>query len=306
MGGLEEPAPGGVRSLGIVGIGLIGGSLALSARRADPRIRLTGVDRGVPLERAGALGVFDRLETDLASLADVELVVLAAPVRQNALLIARLAEVLESPVIVTDTGSTKRAVLEAARALPGHVSFVGGHPLAGAAAAGAEFARADLFDGRPWLLTPSDATHGLDEIERVAGFVRRLGALPRVIDGELHDRVFAFLSHLPQLTASALMHVVGTQVGERDLALAGAGLIDTTRLAASPPAIWRDICATNADAIAPALDALIATLQRLRDDLAAGDAVAEIFGSAGKWRDVVDEAVPRTPRASVDAGRADL
>jgi prephenate dehydrogenase len=97
----------------------------------------------------------------------------------------------------------------------------------------------------------------------------------------------AFLSHLPQLTASALMEVVGDAVGETGLALAGRGLVDTTRLASSPPAIWRDIAATNADELGSALDALIAVLRDLRRDLASGDRLAEIFASAARWRDAL-------------------
>jgi prephenate dehydrogenase len=282
---------GGVgRSIGIVGIGLIGGSLALAARRARHDVELFGVDRGEALARASAMGVFDRLGEGPSTLAGADIIVLAAPVRQNAALLAAVAEALPGPLLVTDTGSTKRAVLEAARALPPHVSFVGGHPLAGAARSGADAARADLFQGRPWLLTPCEATRAPADVDRIAALVTALGAEPRAIEGDAHDRLIAFLSHLPQLAASALMHVVGSQVGASALELAGPGLSDTTRLAASPPAIWRDICATNADAIAPALDALIETLQRLRHDLDAGEVIAEVFDSAGRWRDIVEEA----------------
>ena len=101
---------------------------------------------------------------------------------------------------------------------------------------------------------------------------------------QAHDRLLAFLSHLPQLTASALMQVVGDAVGQDGLALAGRGLADTTRLASSPPDIWRDIAATNADEIGPALDALIALLQDLRRDLPDGDRLAEVFTDAARWR----------------------
>jgi prephenate dehydrogenase len=102
-----------------------------------------------------------------------------------------------------------------------------------------------------------------------------------------HDRLLAYLSHLPQLTASALMHVIGSAVGEEGLALAGRGLVDTTRLASSPPGIWRDITATNKDEIAAALDGLIAVLSDLRADLGGGDRLAEIFGSARAWRETL-------------------
>ena len=297
MGGVGVHAPAGapsIRSVGVVGIGLIGGSIALALRRARPEVRLIGVDRGPALDRASAMGVFDRLGSDLSTLREADLVALAAPVRQNASLLVRLGKVLTASVLITDTGSTKRVVLDAARRLPPHVSFVGGHPLAGSARAGADAARADLFRGRPWLLTPCGATRAPRDVDRVAALVTELGAEPRIIDGEAHDQVIAFLSHLPQLTASALMHVVGTRVGAQDLTLAGPGLADTTRLAASPPAIWRDICATNSDAIVPALDALIDTLRRLRDDLSTGDAIVEVFGSAGRWREVIESTTIRT------------
>jgi prephenate dehydrogenase len=293
MGGLGASTAASGRSLesvGIVGIGLIGGSIALAAREAWPAIRLIGVDRGAALDRAAALGAFDRVDSDLRAVAGADLIVLSAPVLQNAAVLRELAARHDTPVVVTDTGSTKRAVLQAAKALPDHVSFVGGHPLAGAARAGAGAARADLFRARPWLLTPGDATRSLAHVELVASFASTLGAEPLVMDADAHDRVIAFLSHLPQLTASALMHVVGCAVGTEHLSLAGAGLADTTRLAASPAEIWRDICATNEDAIAPALDALIETLRRLRADLPNGAAIVDVFESAARWRAAVEPA----------------
>ena len=154
--------------------------------------------------------------------------------------------------------------------------------MAGSAKGGLENARPDLFKGRPWLLTPSG--EGGEALEKLTAFVSALGAEPRIIDAATHDRVLAFLSHLPQLTASALMQVVGDAVGTDGLALAGRGLADTTRLASSPAEIWRDIAATNADEIAPALDALIAMLQELRRDLPVGDRLADVFSSAAAWR----------------------
>jgi prephenate dehydrogenase len=115
-------------------------------------------------------------------------------------------------------------------------------------------------------------------------FVRALGAVPRLVGVQEHDRLLAFLSHLPQLTASALMQVVGDAVGQEGLSLSGRGLADTTRLASSPPDIWRDIAATNADEIGPALDALIARLQELRHDLPNGETLSDVFTDAARWR----------------------
>jgi len=113
--------------------------------------------------------------------------------------------------------------------------------------------------------------------------VRALGGSPFELDPETHDHVLAYTSHLPQLTASALMHVVGEAVGENGLQLSGGGLADTTRVAASPARIWSDICATNADQILPALDRLIATLEEMRTHLTDGG-VDPLFESARRWR----------------------
>src|SRR5205823_10701795 len=170
------------------------------------------------------------------------------------------------------------------RQLPPRLTFVGGHPRAGAARGGLEHARHDLFRGRPWLLTPT-GDRGGDATAKLSAFVQALGAEPRIIGVDAHDRLLAYLSHLPQLTASALMQVVGAEVGRDGLALAGRGLVDTTRLASSPAEIWKDIAATNADEIGPALDTLIHVLQSLRRDLPIGDQLDEIFGDANRWRE---------------------
>ncbi|MGH9889703.1 MAG: prephenate dehydrogenase, partial [bacterium] len=148
-----------------------------------------------------------------------------------------------------------------------------------------EHARPDLFVGRPWLLTSPPTDQGGPALDSLSAFVRALGAEPRVMQADAHDRLLAYLSHLPQLTASALMQVVGDAVGQDGLGLAGRGLADTTRLASSPDDIWKDIAATNADQIGPALDALIEVLQALRNDLPEGDRLAEVFTDARRWRE---------------------
>jgi prephenate dehydrogenase len=235
------------------------------------------------LETAMRLHAIDVAADDAVVLAEADLIILAAPVKQNLMLLDTLDEHVRQPAVVTDTGSTKRAIVEAANALPPRLTFIGGHPLGGAAASGLEHARPDLFKGRPWLFTPSGDAGG-ESLDKLIAFARALGAHPRILDAAAHDRLLAFLSHLPQLTASALMQVVGEAVGEDGLELAGRGLIDTTRLASSSAEIWRDITTTNADEIRPALDTLIAILQDLRGDLTNGERLAEIFEDAGRWR----------------------
>jgi prephenate dehydrogenase len=269
--------------IGIVGLGLIGGSIALAAREIWPSSLVIGVDNKDVLETAMRLHAIDVAADDPIVLAEADVVILAAPARQNVALLGDLDDNVRQPAIVTDTGSTKRAIVEAARGLPPRFTFVGGHPLAGAAKGGLEHARSDLFRGRPWLLTPAGDGGG-GAVDRLSTFIRALGAEPQIVDAAAHDRLLAFLSHLPQLTASALMQVVGDAVGAKGLALAGRGLVDTTRLASSPADIWRDVTATNADEIGAALDALIAVLEELRGDLTGGERLDDVFGSASRWR----------------------
>ena len=262
--------------IGIVGLGLIGGSIALRARELWPSSLVIAVDEKDVLETAMRLHAIDVAADDLIVLAEADVVILAAPVRQNIALLSKLDEYVRTPAVITDVGSTKREIVTAARSLPPRFTFVGGHPLAGAARGGLEHARPDLFKDRPWLLTAPN--------EPLASFIRSIGSEPRIVNADAHDRLLAYLSHVPQLAASALMEVVGEAVGADGLSLAGRGLADTTRLASSPPDIWRDIVTTNADEIGPALDRLIERLQELRRDLPAGDRLVEIFRNATRWR----------------------
>ena len=270
--------------IGVVGLGLVGGSIALATREIWPTALVIGVDNKDVLETAMRRHAIDVAADDLVVLAEADLVVLAAPVQENIALLSQLDDSVRQAAVVTDTGSTKRAIVEAARALPARFTFVGGHPLGGAAKGGLEHARSDLFAGRPWLLTPSGETSG-PAVDQLSAFARALGAEPRLLDAGAHDRLLAFLSHLPQLTASALMQVVGDAVGREGLALAGRGLADSTRLASSPPEIWKDIAATNADELGPALDRLIAILQDLRRDLPEGEELKDVFTTAARWRE---------------------
>jgi prephenate dehydrogenase len=267
----------------IVGCGLIGGSLALAAKARWPHSLIIAVDRKDVLETAMRMHAVDVGADDLVMIAEADLIVLAAPVRQNIAILEQLPGYVPGHAIVTDVGSTKRTTAAAASRLPERLRFIGGHPLAGAAVGGIEAARPDLFAGRPWLLT-IDGSSPEPDLERLESFVAGLGATPRRLSAEAHDLLLAYLSHLPQLTASALMHVVGEHAGEDGLALAGRGLRDTTRLASSPADIWRDVVATNPAHIVAALDDLIAVLTSLRDDAAQGAELERIFDSAARWK----------------------
>jgi prephenate dehydrogenase len=290
VGRASPGAPPIFEKIGIVGLGLIGGSIALRSRELWPKALVIAVDQKEVLETAMRLHAIDVAADDLIVLAEADLVILAAPVKQNIALLAELDEHVRQPAVVTDTGSTKREIVAAARGLPKRFTFIGGHPLGGAAKGGLEHARADLFVARPWLLTPTGAradaaVPAAEALDKLSAFVTALGSVPRIVTVEAHDRLLAFLSHLPQLTASALMRVVGDAVGEDGLELAGRGLADTTRLASSPADIWTDIAATNADEIGRALDELIALLEDLRRDLPHGERLNEVFDAAGRWRE---------------------
>ena len=272
--------------VGIVGLGLIGGSIALAARQMWPASLVIGVDRKDVLERAMVLHAIDVAADDAVVLAEADLVILAAPIQQNLEILRDLPDNVTGSAVVTDTGSTKRAVVDAAAALPDRFTFIGGHPLGGAARGGIEHARPDMFTGRPWLFTPTTG-HDAQALDKLKSFASGLGAVPQILSPHDHDRLLAFISHLPQLTVSALMHVVGDAAREEGLSLSGRGLQDTTRLASSPADIWREVCATNADEIGSALDALITVLRQLRADLQTGTSIDEVFESANLWRETL-------------------
>jgi prephenate dehydrogenase len=268
--------------IAILGLGLIGGSIALAARQIWPSGLVIAVDNKDVLEQAMVRHAIDVAADEPYVIADADLIVLAAPVRQNLQLLGQLEEHVEKPAVVTDAGGTKRAMVEAARALPPRFTFVGGHPMGGSARGGFEAARPDLFKGRPWLLTPHNDSSG-EALDKLFAFTSGLGAIPKTLDPAEHDRLLAFLSHLPQFATSALMATIGASAADV-LPLAGRGLVDTTRLAESPSGIWQDVAATNVDHIRAALDALIARLTELRDGLEDGDTIDAVFDEANRWR----------------------
>lgn len=253
-------------ALAVVGDGLIGRSVRLAWLRRHPEAEVTSLDRG----------------SDPEGLYAADIVVLAAPVNAILEMVPELPRIAPRASLIVDTGSTKQAIAAAAAAA-GLQNFVPGHPMAGGSTTGPSGARADLFDGRTWLLVVG----GLDEAlrEQARRFVEWLGAVPVETPdrGALHDRVVAAVSHLPQIVASALLARVGESVGADGLRWSGGGLRDTTRLAESRPDIWRSIVATNQDAIAPLLKALAADLDALADRLDDPDAIDDLFARAHSW-----------------------
>lgn len=262
--------------LAVVGLGLIGGSLALAARAAGAAAAVAGYDPD-PEARATAarLGAVDRAADRLEdALAGAELVVLAAPPRALLAAAPAVAAAVPRGALVTDVASTKAEVVARYRAaLDGRATFVGGHPLAGSERRGLLAARPDLFRGAPWVLTPETPAERA-AAARLARWLRRLGARPLCLSPAAHDALLAATSHLPQVASSALAAAVARRAGERaPLArLVGPGYRDATRLAASPADLWVDIALTNADNIVGAVEALVAELLAFRRLLRARDA----------------------------------
>jgi prephenate dehydrogenase len=263
-----------VRSLAVVGTGLIGASVALAARRA-------GVEdvRGYDPDEGALAGAVERGAVEAAgslaeAVGDAELTVVAAPVARLA---ASVAEVLEaSSGTVTDVGSTKGAVVRAARS---DARFIGGHPVCGSEARGPESARAELFDGATWFLTPVAQTDP-ERYRTLHAFVASVGAVPVAVDPDAHDRLVALTSHLPHALANLLVNQAGaTRIdGHEPLAAAGGSLRDMTRVAGANPRIWVDIFLDNAEALAGALAEHRRRVEQVERALAEGDA-----GYLARW-----------------------
>ena len=273
-----------MNTVGIVGVGLVGGSLALALKRAG-NVEIIGCDPAIPENRLSSL--VDRHCDSVAELADgCDVIVIAAPVGAALSLLAELAPVCSERIVVTDVGSTKRNFIAAAReafgaqgrALP--ASLVPGHPVAGSEKSGAAAAREDLFQGRRVVLTP------LEETDPATHMWEQVGAEVTRMDAEMHDALFAATSHLPHMAAYALINaLLASPHRERAIGYAAGGLRDFTRIAGSDPVMWRDICLANRDNLVAAIAALETELKRLRELMSGEDATAlvELFDRAAEY-----------------------
>lgn len=262
------------RTVAIVGVGLIGGSIGRALRERKLAREVIGIGRReTSLAAAQEVGAFDRGTLDLAEgVKDADLVVVATPV--GTIVDKVLAAAAAAPqAVITDAGSTKADICRAVRAgaagagLSLGARFVGSHPLAGDHRIGPQYARADLLEGRTVVVTPEDDTPA-DLVDRVRAFWQSLGAEVVEMTPEHHDQALAATSHLPHLVAAAL----AAATPERWLELAATGWADTTRIAASDPLLWSQIFAQNRDAVLAALEPFESRLGELKDALKSGDA----------------------------------
>ena len=274
----------------VFGAGLIGGSFSLGLKAAKAVEEVVGFGRTpATLRAAQELGVIDRAGINPAhEVGDADLILLATPVAQMPEILARIKPYLTPQTVITDGGSTKQDVVAAARAaLGGHIGkFVPAHPIAGAENSGPNAARYDLYQGKKVVVTPlpenSDET--LDHVKRAWSLC---GADIYELTPEQHDRVFAAVSHLPHLLSYALVHDLAVREdSEMFFTFAASGFRDFTRIAASHPEMWRDICLANREALLGELKAYQAQLQAIEAALSAGDgeALETIFDVARKAR----------------------
>ncbi len=278
-----------IERIAILGTGLIGGSLGLAIKRVRPEIVITGYDRPERLEEASALGAIDELAaTPESAVQSADLIVLATPLPSILSLLDIVVAHCPSLAIVTDVGSVKRPVLERMRDVgPEGMTFVGGHPMAGAAAGGLKYADPLLFENAVYVLCPPDGELP-EAFAPVTELLSQIGARLLVMDAARHDRVAAAVSHLPQILSVALIEAAYDTGSDEEAVrtLAAGGFRDMTRIAESPFDIWESIFAANHGNVLDSLSTISSIIQRIRNRLIEEDydALEEYFERASRRR----------------------
>src|ERR1700733_11611129 len=268
-------------TVAIFGVGLIGGSFALAIRKAGFQGRIIGVSSDDTIRAALALHVIDEALPAAEAAAQADLLYLAQPIHRIIASLAELDAWAKPGALITDAGSTKHAIVDRASQVISRAQFLGGHPMAGRERRGVEAAEADLFQGRPYVLTPQPAS-GLETpaAREFLSWIPRIGSFPVILSPDEHDRTVAFTSHLPQLASTALAALMDGRP-EPQTGVYGPALVDSTRLALSSFDIWGDIFDTNRRQILVALESYIAKLETFRQALDAG-AMRRHFDAAGR------------------------
>ena len=274
----------------VIGVGLIGGSVAAALRRAGKVSRIVGDGRGrANIERALELRVIDEATDDVsAAVQGADIVLLAVPVQQNDRVLAKLAGSLAAHTLVTDAGSTKMDYVAAVRRLlPSHLAHVvPAHPIAGAELTGVDAANPGLFVDRNVVLTPLPENHA-QAVDRIESMWRTCGARVSRMSPLHHDRVFSAVSHLPHMLAYTLVHMIATRPDAQELfSFAAGGFRDFTRIASSSPEMWRDIASTNREALLADIATYQQQLAQLAELIRKADAeqLGKLFESARNAR----------------------
>ncbi len=257
-----------MRTVAIAGTGLIGASFGLALRKAGFAGEIIGISSDRALADAAAVGAIDRGAPLAEAVAHADLIFLSQTIGRILDTIRHLDALVKPGALVTDAGSTKCEIVDAALQNIARCQFLGGHPMAGKETRGAAAASADLFQGHVWVLTPVEPS----ELETPAaiqfrGWLRQIGARIVALDCDEHDRIVSLTSHLPQLASTALAATLAERLPAGQSSVAGSGLKDMTRLALGSYDIWRDILATNPEHIERALSRYIQELEHIRENL---------------------------------------
>jgi prephenate dehydrogenase len=281
-----------IPELAVVGVGLIGGSLALALKEAGAVGRVVGIGRGrANLEKALELGIVDAISSDFSAASNSDVVFLATPVLSLGEVASGLAPHLKPGAVLTDGGSVKAEVVRAVEPrLPEKVRFVPGHPIAGTEKSGAEAAFATLYQGRRCILTPTDRTDS-EALELVRRMWQIAGSEVVLMDIEKHDRILAAISHLPHMVAYSLVNAVGSydRYEENILDYSAGGFRDFTRIASSDPSMWRDIAVGNREALLEMMELFENFFAELKEDVRSGDGqrLHDFFLCSKKSRDAI-------------------
>lgn len=298
-----------IKRISIIGVGLIGGSLALALKQARPRLTIVGYDRSPVLQKALKRGAIDEAATDaISAVIQSDCLIFATPISSTLELLRSVGKFVSPETIVSDVCSVKAAVMRAAeKSLPKEVLFVGGHPMAGSERGGIDAADPLLFENAYYILCPrkTGPKVGAKENKRLNTFVDLIestGARVIFLDGAVHDRIIASVSHVPQLLAVALTNLVARHGDSHSLRLAAGGFRDLTRVASSPYAMWDDILRTNKKEISRSLEKLIRELQRYKDSIDSSrlDKMRNQFLRARKFRGSIPKDMKGFHRPLVD------
>jgi len=274
-----------MRTVAIVGVGLVGTSFGLAIREAGFAGEIIGVSSSDALSAARKLGAISGSATLDEACRRADLIYLSQPVDRILSTISRLGPLAAAGTLVTDAGSTKLTIVRKAAECLRHTEFIGGHPMAGKEKSGAEEADANLFRGRPYILTPSSGPPS-PHAASFRGLLECIGANIVELDAQEHDRVVAFTSHLPQLVSTALASTLAHQKNNHLEQIFGPGLLDMTRLALSSEALWTSILAENREAALRALDAFEEQLHRARQAVATNN-LADLFSSGESFASTI-------------------
>jgi prephenate dehydrogenase len=271
-----------MKTVAIAGTGLIGASFGLALRKAGFSGAILGVSSERAIADAVAVGAIDRGASLADAVGHADLIFLSQTIGRILDTVRHLDQLVKPGALVTDAGSTKCEIVDAAMQNITRCQFLGGHPMAGKEKRGASAAAADLFQGQTWVLTPVEAA----ELETTAvlefrDWLKRIGARTVALDCDEHDRIVSLTSHLPQLASTALAATLAERLKEGQASVAGSGLKDMTRLALSSYDIWRDILATNSEHIERALGRYIQELEHIRENLRTRQLQDEFSRGAG-------------------------